>query len=333
MQFWNAQRSIIAVAIFCVLILILCFGLLIYGTFEDVLIDREISKTYDTEIKPQAQNKISGIVDIANKQDSAVEKLTKISEWTSRFTYPNETFQVQDRYSQFSIFSLPPDRHYLKNDEDRWIIRRGKYAEDPMIIAYYECGRCGEMATIWNHTANRSGLITRQVSDPSGYHAWVEIQQGDDWYYVDPTIYPSDDLVLWFNSTKNRNQSQLIQKAARVMTSENQDITHYYPPYGTVKINNIGQFDAFFVRWDDGTGKSFIEPYDIRSKSSLEINLSVKNYTIYPFGLFPTMEEISVREGKVIEVDLDKKFKPVRLDMDKMEFPDIGKLPRLFKSE
>jgi len=331
MQFWNNQMSKNVLLVICISTLLACIGLVIYGTFEDILIDNEISQRYDSKIKPTAQMKISGIEDAVNNQDSDIKKVRTISEWTSRFTYPNKSFQQQDRYSQFSIFSLPPDRHYLKDDQGRWIIRRGKYAEDPNIIAYYESGRCGEMAIMWNYTANKSGFVTRQVGDPSGYHAWVEVQQGAEWFYVDPTIYPSDDLVLWFNSTKNRNQSQLIRNAARVFTDENQDITHEYPPFGTIIINNIGQFDAFFVRWDDGTGNTFIEPYDIHSKPSLEINLSVKNYTIYPWGLFPAKQEISVREGEIIEVKIDTSFKPTRLGLDEMEFPDLEELREQFK--
>jgi len=322
MQILENELLRVALSIFFSVLII--GGLLSIGPIEGMIIDNDIGKIYDSKIQPAAQQKIVEIESITIKQDNEIEKLKTISNWTSHFNYPNDKFHQQDRYSQFSLFSLNPDSHYFKDEYGRWFIRRGKYAEDLNIIAYYETGKCGEIAKVWNYTANLSGYVTRQVGDPSGYHAWVEIQREDGWYYVDPTIPPSDNLVLWFNSTKNRNQSQLIRKAARIMES-NRDITQTYPPYGTVRINNIGHYDSLFIRWEDGTGRTYDEPYDIRFKQIIEINLSVKNYSISTTGLWilPTKTNIFVEEGKTIEVDLFKELKPVRLQMDKMQMPNI----------
>lgn len=54
--------------------------------------------------------------------------------------------------------------------------------------------------------------------------------------------------------------------------------------------------------------------------------MSVKNYTIYPSGLFPAKQEISVRVGEIIDVKIDTSFKPTRLGLDKMEFPGLEEL-------
>jgi hypothetical protein len=319
------ESELLRIALIIFISFLIVIGLFLICLIEGMIIDNEIAKNYDSEIQPGAQLKISEIVSITIKQDNEIEKVKTISNWTSHFiypNYPNDAFQLQDRFSH--IIMPSPEPHYFKDDHGRWFIRRGKYVEDLNIIAYYETGKCGEIAEIWNYTANLSGFVTRQVGDPSGYHAWVQVQREDGLYYVDPTIPPSDNLVLWFNSTKNRNQSQLIWQAARVMAS-NQDITHLYPPYGTVKIINFGHYDSLFVHWVDGTGRTYNEPYDTRFQQIIEINLSVKNYSISTTGLWilPIKTNISVKEGKTTEVDLFKELKPVRFQMNKMQIPNI----------
>jgi len=321
----KSRRLALLIVLLLVSFIIVGIGFLIYATFENIPFDSEISKIYSTTIEPEAQYKITNILSTVSKQETDLEKFWIISNLTSHFIYANNRFSQKDRYSQFSILSLfhySPDSHYYQDEYGRWFIRRGKYANNINVIGYYEAGRCGESAKIWNYTANRSGIISREVSDPSGYHAWVEIQRGEEWFYVDPTIYPSDNLVFWFNSTNNRNQSQLIWKAARVMAGKD-DITHLYPPYGTVKINNIGHYDSLFVRWDDGTGKSFIESYDLHFKPVIEINLTVKNYSISTTGLWTIspITNISVNEGKTIEIDLYEDLKPIRLNKSAINIP------------
>jgi hypothetical protein len=300
----------------------LIIGIFTYGTFEYVIFDEKFSQTYDSDIKPTAQQKISTILLAVERQEKNIDKIKTISNWTSNFFYAGDSFTQQDGFSSYAIPTLNPDCHYYKDKDGHWFIRRGKYANDVNIISYYESGRCGEMTKVWNYTANRSGFITREVGDPSGYHAWVEIQNDNEWFYVDPTIPPTNNLVYWYNSTKNRNESLLISKAARVMTG-NQDITHNYPPFGTIKINNIGNYDSLFFRWDDGTGKVYIEPFDVHNKTVVEINLSVRNYSILTnsFWIFSPVTNVSISEGHTIEITLYEKLRPLQFNKSEIKIP------------
>jgi len=323
-----------------IIIAYVCICVIIYGIIllEGMWIDNDISKIYVSEIKFIAEKKISEVVNNSLKQANEIEKARAISEWTTKFMSPNESFHVQDR---FSNLINPDDKHYWKTTKGRWFIRRGRYSEDVMIIAHCECGKCGEAATVWNFTANLAGIITREVKDPSGFHAWVEVSHGTEWYYVDPTVYPQNNVIKWFNSTINRSQSPLIQKVARVVTSDGQDITDHYPPYGRLIINNVGNYNTVFARWDDGDGKKFDESYDINMKPAIEINLSPKNYTIYTYAIgqwiLSKKREVTIEEGKTIEIDLFEKFEILNFQSNntiyqKIDDVSIASLPSILSS-
>jgi len=81
------------------------------------------------------------------------------------------------------------------------------YFDNPYWIAYYKTGACGELATLFNYTANKSGFITQVVT--TGSHSWVEVKNDDgEWWYFDPLCYKViskeniQNQTKWFNKTQ-----------------------------------------------------------------------------------------------------------------------------------
>jgi len=283
----------------------------IAGMIQISCIDSQLSDMYDSEIFPEASQEIHGVVNRVKAAHSEEEKLNNISKYVQKgfISFLNnkswkndDIFRVISQNLGFHLF--PEGEHYYSDPGGRRIIRDGKYANNPYFIAYYHAGACGEHAILAGFLANMSGLEVRRVSDPSRYHAWLEVKVRDKWYFYDPTIPPSlDSTKKWFAPTEFRSNSSIINNAARVVTDDGEDITHHYPPYGSLNISGIMPFDSLYISW----GPNWMFRYEIDvSEPFIRINLTPREYNLHCSRciFFTYNQNFTIEEGKTVNVNV-----------------------------
>jgi len=160
-------------------------------------------------------------------------------------------------------------------------------------ISYYKAGACGEHSALAYFLANESDMTVRKVGDPSGYHVWLEVLSDGEWYFYDPTFNISQyEVSDWFNKRSFRWNNSVIRNAARIFY-EKEDITHYYPPYGSVNITGIAFTDSVYIKWGAGNPK-----YSYRLNTSdvntISINLTPKQYSLHLNRLFCLNKEVDL---------------------------------------
>jgi hypothetical protein len=147
-----------------------------------------------------------------------------------------------------------------------------------------------------------SGIEARRVGDPSGYHGWLEVRVGDEWYFYDPTFSaPLNATQSWFAPTRLRNNNSVIADAACVFAG-NEDITHHYPPYGELNITGIGPFDRLSINWERN-GNQYYYLLD-GSDSTVRLNMTPKKYrlTANRLSVFSYEQEFDIKDGETVNL-------------------------------
>lgn len=300
--------TILGFALVWALLAVLLIG--ITGFFEVYCIEVELSEKYEREIFPEASQEINSVVNYTQNLSSDVERLSAISNYIQDdfvWLLRNPSFKYDDTYRSTFFSLVPPlktpgDRHYYSDSNGLRVIRDGNYANNPYCIAYYHAGACGEHAVLANLLANMSGIEARRVGDPSGYHGWVEVKVGDEWYFYDPTfLAPLNATQSWFAPTRLRNNNSVIADAACVFVG-NEDITHHYPPYGGLNITGISPFDRFSINWERN-GDQYYCPLN-GSDSAVRLNLTPKKYRLHANRLFVFSyeQEFEIKDGETVNL-------------------------------
>ena len=177
-------------------------------------------KQYNTEIKPKGDAEINKILsNVSNISDNRL-KFNKMAEWElsgfesyhwgnySECMYSNEiSHELQKRTYFFPNCPFSTTKSgKIRVLNTLWPVPNiSPYDTNPYWIAFYKTGACGELATLFNFIANKSGNETRVVRSQS--HAWVEIKIDNEWWYFDPLCYKvkynQDESfeTKWFNHT------------------------------------------------------------------------------------------------------------------------------------
>jgi len=143
-------------------------------------------------IKPDGEEKISAILSEVKMINQTDKKLERIAEWEAEgFT---GVFNQEPSFKLPGIllwFGAGYGVYFNISDKQPIKIRPGSisFYNDPFWIAYFKTGACEERAYLFNYIANQSGEISRVVKSPGNDHGWVEVYNGTDWIYADPTFY------------------------------------------------------------------------------------------------------------------------------------------------
>lgn len=143
-------------------------------------------------IKPAGENNTDAIISEVKKINQTDKKLQRIVEW--------ETDGFTESFGNDPSFRLPGILGWIgasygvyfniSNPQPIKIRPRSiVFYDDPYWIAYFKTGACSERASLFNFIANQSGEVTRIVSAPGNDHEWVEVNNGNEWIYADPTFY------------------------------------------------------------------------------------------------------------------------------------------------
>lgn len=297
-----------SLALLCVLVILLI--LLLGCLYEHYSLEKELDEIYSTTIYPEASAEIDDIVQKMSGVPEPEEKLTLLSRWIQKdfvISLNNPSFKRDDplNYIEDRIISLGylnGDHYYYSDSTGRRLIRTGKYYQNPFCIAYYRAGACGEHATLAQYVGNLSGLNTRIVGDPSGYHAWVEVNINDTWYFYDPTT-PVDGgpVPSCFGPRSENTHNGVIADAARIVT-EDEDITDQYPPTGTLQISGLSSIDNIALSWTRSgkTHRSMLSPQN----ETLTVQVRPKTYTVSVSRLFvfSDTQQVTVTEGNVSKI-------------------------------
>lgn len=147
---------------------------------------------YFLVIKPAGERETDAIISEVKMINQTDKKLQRIAEWEAdgfteafgndpSFRLPGILGWIGASYGvYFNISDLQPIK-----------IRPSSivFYDDPYWIAYFKTGACQDRAYLFNYIANQSGEVTRVVGSPGNDHAWVEVYNGTDWIYADPTFY------------------------------------------------------------------------------------------------------------------------------------------------
>jgi len=286
--------------------MIFLFGCL----YEHYSLEKELDDIYSTTIYPEASAEIDDIVQKMSVAAEPEEKLTLLSQWIQKdfvICLHNSSFKVEDQFNYIenrilSFGYANGDHHYYSDSTGRRVIRTGKYARNPLCIAYYRAGACGEYATLAQYVGNLSDLNTRIVGDSSGYHAWVEVNLNGTWYFYDPTMsVDKGPMSPWFGPRSENIQNSVIADAARIFTT-GEDITEQYPPTGTLQISGLSWVDNIDLSWTRSgkTYRSMLLP----KNETLTVQVRPKTYIVSVSRLFffSDTQQVNVTEGNVSRV-------------------------------
>lgn len=231
-------------------------------------LDEYYSIIYTTTIQPQGEEEIQQIVAEVRNISNTSKKLDAIAAWeTKNFT---EIFWEDDLGRDLSIKKLDPSLGRWTYESTGKIrpmnspYARNPYANDPVWIAYYRFGACGELAHLFAEVANRSGFETRLVvaklKNPTNNHAWVEIKVDDAWWYYDPTVYGQYYLLdqqgfkdRWFRPIEKYDIFSPDRVEGVYFESNNSDMKYRYPLLVSPPphVNTIEQtIDAVMKYWN-----------------------------------------------------------------------------------
>jgi len=147
---------------------------------------------YFLVIKPTGEKNTEAIISEVKKINQTDKKLERIAEWEAEgFT---ETFGNDPSFklpgllgwigASYSVYFNISDTQPIKIRPSSIV-----FYDDPYWIAYFKTGACQERAYLFNFIANQSGEVTRIVTSPGNDHDWVEVYNGSEWIYADPTFY------------------------------------------------------------------------------------------------------------------------------------------------
>lgn len=299
--------------LFLSIIFVIYMALILVSYYEHYILEKEIDDIFHSEIYPKSTSDIDGIIQkMADVQDPEL-KLQLLSKWIQDdfiFSLNNKSFSRDDYI--YYILTNNNKNYYISNPEGRRVIRAGKFSNNPYCIAYYRAGACGEYATLAQHVAMLSGLNARKVSDPSGYHGWVEVEINGTWYFYDPTYPPNPRSNSWFGLRSENTNNSVIRNSAQVFYND-EDITHYYPPTGTLIVNGLSTNDLIELSWmyNNGIHKFRFIPQN----ETYTLTLRPREYTIEVqrfWFLFSDKQQINITEGFEREIKISPSF--FRLD-------------------
>jgi len=176
----------------CATLIIAISCTIIVSVQTSLALDEYYSIIYTTTIQPQGEEEIQRIVTEVKNISGTSEKLDAIAAWeTENFT---EYFWEKYRGNDLSLKMMdPPIGRWIYESTGKIRPMNSPYSNNPAWIAHYRFGACGELAHLFAEVANRSGFETRNVmailKNPTGNHAWVEINVDGEWWYYDPTVY------------------------------------------------------------------------------------------------------------------------------------------------
>jgi hypothetical protein len=200
---------------------------------------------YFLVIKPGGERNINAILSEVKGINETDKKLERVVEW--------ETDGYTETFGNTPSFKIPGVLRWLGAGYDVYLIFSDTqpikirpnsviFYNDPYWIAYFKTGACGERAYLFNYVANQSGQVTRVVNAPGNDHAWVEIYNGTDWIYADPTFY------FHYNNSPGREKgwtgaTSNLQKfwgwnLTKVVTNSNEtnELTSQYTNVGNMSI-------------------------------------------------------------------------------------------------
>ena len=306
MEFWKLLNYILLISLAAFVIL----GVLLIGeNFENSNLSEKINQTYQKEILPKSSEELALVLNKINNTNSDEEKIKIISNYVQTdfvWSLHNSSFKPEDKFNfilERLFFKDFHDHHIYIDQYGHRVIRSGEFANNPYVIAYYKAGSCGEHATLAQYLTNLSGFESRIVEDPSGYHAWIEIAKGNEWYFYDPTFNTNNNPIgSWFAPTASRMNNTVIASAARVFCG-NEDITHHYPPYGSLTIHGIKEKDQISLSWVEDQKYSYLIP---TNSSEISLNLTTKKYQMEvnrdSFNKFSMNIEIEANETTIIDI-------------------------------
>lgn len=247
----NSQPKYSLWQIICITFVIFLGSILIiylYPAQYSGELDTYFTILYENTISPEGEHEINSIVNRIAEINDTEEKLEAIAEWESEnFTYfifekdyfnPNYSSTYLDypinRYRFDSYGKIRPERSIW----DIIFSMPHQYVNDPRWIAYYKVGGCGELATLFEEVANRSGFNTSIIKADliDNNHAWVEIQIGDEWYFFDPTnyyVYHKMNVIpynnTWFNKPEMYSTFSADVVRRVVVSSTGENVVDRYP--------------------------------------------------------------------------------------------------------
>ena len=246
--------------------ILILFLLLVYIEVQSAMIysrqlDSYFSIIYAKEIYPNGEREIKKILNEVQNISDNREKLNAIGQWeTKDFT---NIFWEKGLKNNTKFGFTPMDgfigRYFYDNNGKirafNSLFGSNTYTTDPVWIAYYKTGACGELAVLFANVTNRSGFETQVVIAElkslspfpfleniplfdyvSGNHAWVEVKVNNEWLYFDPDTFGQHYLFEketqrngWFNQTKYYRAFSPRQVGRVYLATTNEDVKDRYP--------------------------------------------------------------------------------------------------------
>jgi len=191
-------------------------------------------------IKPTGENNINAVLSEIKTINQTDKKLERLAEWEAEdFT---ETFAKEPNLFLFGILGGYGLYFNISNSQPIKIRPISIiFSHDPYWISYFKTGACLERAYLFNFIANQSGEVTRVVSSPGNDHVWVEVYNGTEWNYADPTFYyyyhnsPGREKA-WLNETPMLQSAWGWQLSKVTIASDETELTKNYTDVGNLTI-------------------------------------------------------------------------------------------------
>jgi len=261
-------------------------------------------------IKPAGEKKIDEIVGQVDGVNDTLEKLERIAGWEVRdFT---NTYNRRPDFTLDVFFRYPV---YF----DRGIKVRAlnplipEFLDNPYWIAFFKVGGCGELASLFDDVAKRSGVETRIVRTEGEDHTWVEFKIDGEWVHVDPTLYfinyRYNQSIKWFDNPRFYDSHWF--SVSKVFVKETrEDITGKYTDVGLLKISLVEPADRIVVKTMKNGRQREVVSLKVNSLE-VEVELGGKRYNVTAekdlvpyFIVLQDTKEIKVIEGRWTVVEL-----------------------------
>jgi hypothetical protein len=183
------------------------------------------------------------------------------------------------------------------------------FSGDPFWITYFHSGACGELASLFNHVANKSAIESRIVQTKGEDHGWVEVKINNTWYYFDPTLVEifqrnNEYRNKWFNTPNNLEEAWGWNISRVTVVSSEEDLTSNYTKTVNVSVIlnstkqiTLSKFDngkndwiTLFTKSPNKSKNQAIEELHLGESNRYKIRASNYGNYLFPIPMYQEQE-------------------------------------------
>ena len=218
---------------------------------------------YFVVVRPAAEIGINQVLNQVQSINGTGEKIEAISNWEQQnFT---NIYGIKPNLSlDFGFFLICGNGRYpiYINESDPQPIKIratfSPFTNDPYWITYYHNGACGELSSLFNFIANRSGIESRIVTTIGEDHAWDEVKINDTWLYFDPTLVEifqgnSKYQSKWFGEPKDFESPWGWNMSRVTVEATDDDLTSQYTQVVNISVFLTSSSQISISKYNPGT--------------------------------------------------------------------------------